>query len=649
MIKSYIITLILLSCLMTAGAHVKLPVIFQDHMVLQRDKPCRVWGWADAGEKICVSVNGHSRQTVAGPEKSWLVTLPAQKAGGPYDIVISGKNRIILKDILLGDVWICGGQSNMQFKVQEIGGQTDTLKGNDRIRIFTATIGSDYVAQNDLKGGVWNTATAEAIKSFSAVGYFFGEHLEQQLKVPIGLISSNLGATSIETWMSPEAIRPFPQFTSYYSRYLAPQKSFREISEVFAEIKSDWEQQYYMKDDPGLLEKWFLPVTGFSDWKEMELPGNWEQKGLVDYDGSVWFQRSFDLPGEGADTAFMINLGKADDYSITWVNGHQVGETYGNQNAAVFRLPHSILKKKDNCLVVRVFDAGGAGGLYNMFWDMRLAGKWRYKTGRRIDARSFIKPFVINADVFTAPSNLYNANIAPLKTLAVKGFIWYQGEANTARAAEYKSLLPAFIKDWRKQFGQGDLPFLMVQLANYGAASPTPAESEWAELREAQASALTLPATGIAAAIDIGEANNIHPHNKQDVGKRLALAALKKAYGINSIHLSPAYHHHAIDSGRVVIHFGSGAEVQTRDPHGYVKGFSIAGPDRKFYWAQAYVRRNTIVVYHPGIKTPVAVRYAWANNPGTLDLYNPQGLPVLPFRTDNWEGVTGGTVFELAD
>ena len=295
-------------------------------------------------------------------------------------------------------------------------------------------------------------------------------------------------------------------------------------------MKPAWEKEVYLANDPGITEEWYKPSTDITTWQDVDVPGYWANNELKDFSGSVWMRRTFDLPEGYKEKSFRISLGQVDDYDIAWVNGHKVGETFGNYNWRNYDVPDSFLQPKNNVVVVRVFNAGNKGGMYNMFWDPRLAGKWKYKTGSKINPTSFKKPVVVNNYVFGTPALLYNGCIAPITNLAIKGAIWYQGESNADRAVEYRTLFPAFIKDWRKQFKQDSLPFLFVQLANYMKEAEKPVNSNWAELRDAQSSALALPNTGMASAIDIGDANDIHPKNKKDVGVRLALAALKNIY-----------------------------------------------------------------------------------------------------------------------
>lgn len=646
--KKTCFTLLLMNLFFTSAyADIRLHNIFQSNMVLQREMPCKIWGWAGKGEQITLTLEGIAYKTTAAKDGKWMIILPSHAAGGPFDISVKGNNTIELKNVLFGDIWLCGGQSNMQFRVSEIGYKEADAKrdNNNNIRLFTAGLAIDYVPQDTLSGGQWKICDTNSIQEFSAVAFFFGRHLQENLQVPVGLISDNLGATSVETWMSAGALEPFPQFKDYYDLYLAPGKSFKEINEAFEKIKPAWEKTYYCANDPGMDQKWFEPATDISDWKEIDVPGYWDNDELKDFDGSVWMRRTFDLPAGYNQKSFRISLGQLDDYDITWVNGHKIGETFGNYNWRNYDVPDSLLKPANNTLVVRVFDAGNKGGIYNMFWDPRLAGKWKYKKGAVISA-DFKKPLVVNNYIFGTPALLYNGCIAPLTNLLIKGVIWYQGEGNADRAQEYRSLFPAFIKDWRKQFKQDSLPFLFVQLANYMAEPKQPGNSEWAELRDAQASALSLPNTGMATAIDIGDANDIHPKNKKDVGVRLALSALKNIYHVDTAYSSAVYDRMEIKNDSIVISFKENPALISKDKYGYITGFAITGKDNIFHWAQAYISNNNIVVYSRAVTSPVAVRYAWADNPGTLNLYTDKGLPVVPFRTDDLPLSTTGKTFE---
>jgi len=636
-----------------ARADVSLPKIFTDNMVLQRDAPIAVWGWASAGEQVSVALNGKAASIKADKHGKWLVKLPSMMAGGPYTLSVEGKNKITLSNVLIGDVWICSGQSNMQWMVNQTNFQlTDTAFVRQApIRLFTVYVDTDYMPREDIKGGTgWQTLSVDNINRFSAVAFHFGRYLEQQLHVPIGLVSDNLGATSIETWMSNEALMTFPQFKKVIGDDVARGKSFAQLNADFGKMKPEWYKKFYYKGI-GIAQAWYKTETDVSDWKPIEASGNtWENEpDLKDHDGEVWFRTTFDVPEADRGKDYYIALAQIDDYDIAWVNGVQVGEGYGKHNHHGYTVKADLLKPTGNVLVVRVFDVGGIGGFTtNPFWTGAvMKGKWLYKKGTAIDPARFPKPIVPSATPFSSPSVLYNGSIAPLTKLSIKGAIWYQGEANADRSEEYRALFPAMIRDWRKQWGQGDFPFLFVQLANYYEESPEPVDSPWAELREAQAMALTLPNTGMATAIDVGEAADIHPKNKLEVGNRLGIAAMKVAYHRDVVYSGPSFKAYQVQDNKIIVSYDHAqGGLVSRDKYGYVTGFQLAGVDKKFHWAKAAIDGDRVVVSCDQVSNPVAIRYAWDNNPGKLTLYNHAGLPAVPFRTDDWPGATTGKVFQ---
>jgi sialate O-acetylesterase len=647
----------LVVCVLMISSHVsrseiRLPKVFASNMVLQRDKPIHFWGWGSPGEEVEVKLNGRSVTVKTDKSGKWSCELPEMQAGGPYDVIISGSNKISLTNVLIGDVWICGGQSNMQWRVDQTGyEEKDTVFINRApIRLFTVNIDMDYTPHDDVKSNGWKTLNSQTINEFSAVAYHFGKSVYTELKVPIGLISDNLGATAVETWMSNESLMAFPQFASELQPIVKENKSFAELTAAFEKTKDAWYKKYYYKGI-GIDQQWFKPETNVSEWKPIKASGNtWENEpDLKDHDGEVWFRTTFDLPENYNQESFHIGLSQIDDYDIAWVNGIKTGETFGKHNHRGYTVPTSALQPKGNVLVVRVFDIGGIGGFTTSpFWGSKiLQGDWLYKKGSPIDASKFPEPKLPNATPFSSPGVLYNGNIAPLTNFRIKGAIWYQGESNVDRAYEYRELFPAMIRDWRKHWNQGEFPFLFVQLANHYEESGTPGESNWAELREAQTMTLALPNTGMATAIDIGETLDIHPKNKQDVGRRLALSALKVAYAKKNSSSGPVYKSIRVENDRIVVEYNlDGSSLVTKDKYGYVRGFQAAGDDRKFYWAQARIDGNTVVVTCDAVKKPVAVRYAWSNNPGALDLYNKEGLPAVPFRSDTWKGITADIVFK---
>ena len=637
-----------LAAIQPAYTKVRLHQLFGSHMVLQRDVEVPVWGWAAPGEAVRLSIGGHTLATRADASGNWKALLPPTPAGGPYTLIVEAENMLKLEDVLFGEVWLCGGQSNMQYTLGMLNYQeADSARANNAmLRMFNVAVDLDYLPKENIKGGQWQPATPENIRNFSGTAYFFGQYLQEHLGVPVGLISSNLGATTIETWMSVGALSAFPQFAPIVEEIRSLNKNFAQLEAELKVYRESWDEQYYLKG-PGIEQNWQNPETDISDWKDISIPNFWEWAGLEGHDGAVWFRKEFDLPQGFQGDTFNIALNQIDDYDIAWVNGHKVGESFGNRNWRNYFFPASILKPVGNVLVVRVFDIGGLGGLYtSAFWgNPILNGKWKFKPGLKIDASSFPTPAVPNGSFFTHPALLYNGSIAPLMPYAIKGAIWYQGESNAldGRSEEYQELLPAMIRDWRAQWGQGDFPFLVVQLANYLEEALKPGPSTWAELREAQMKALEEPNTAIATAIDIGDAYDIHPKNKWDLGYRLSLAARKMAYGEDVVYAGPVYESMTVEGDKVRISFSSvGGGLITKDKYGYVRGFAIAGADKQFHWAKAYLEGNSVVVYHPEVTDPVAVRYAWADNPGPLGLCNKEGLPALPFRTDYWKLSTAG-------
>ncbi len=641
---------LILSCPNYSHAKVKLPRIFNQNMVLQRSQPIVVWGWADAGEHITLGFHRQNRQVRANSTGHWSVTFDSEEAGGPYQLSVSATNEITLDNILVGDVWLCSGQSNMQWQIHQTPyRETDTAWiSQNQIRLFTVHIDTDYLPREDLLGGTWENLSAESIHHFSAVAYHFGKTLHDSLSVPIGLISSNLGATSIETWMSNEALMSFEQFRPEIEPILEAGKNFAQIRSAQKEILPKWKKEFYCKG-PGIQGKWYHPDLNDSSWMDFTGPGIWEEHGLSDHDGAVWFRNTFNLPADFVADSFSIALSQLDDYDITWVNGHKIGSTFGRHNHRNYKFPTAICQPQGNQIAVRIFDIGGKGGFTtDAFWTSPLVrSKWKMKKGLVIDKNKIPPLPVVNVTPFSSPAVLFNANIAPLRRFQLKGFVWYQGEANTSRAVEYGDLFPALINDWRKQWQKPDLPFLFVQLANYRSEDLVPKASAWAELREAQAHALRLNNTGCAVAIDIGEADDIHPRNKFEVGRRLALAGLKIAYDKDLIYRGPTYHSSFVSGNKIIVTMEcDGSTLRSNNKYGYVPGFAIAGPDRKFKWARAEIADQKIHVWSPTISEPVAVRYGWSDNPGLLDLSNQEGLPAAPFRTDDWPLSTSGLVYD---
>lgn len=621
--------------------------LFADHMVLQQKKLIPVWGWGNPGEAVRVTFLGKTYRAKTDRTGKWMLNLDPASAGGPFEMTIAGpKNQTVLKDILIGEVWVCSGQSNMEWAVrvsanakEEIAAANDPL-----IRHFAVPRAMSTQPLKEISGGAWEVCSPETVGEFTAVGYFFARQLREKLQVPIGLVNTTWGGTVAETWVSPEAIRTMSAFANAvkamenFNEKAFAQQQREAMAKLIGEIPE--------KDTgfQGDNSPWAQPGFDDSAWKEMALPSPWEQKGLENLDGILWFRLTLELTAQQAETASTLHLGPVDDADITWVNGTKVGETSGYNIARKYALPKGLLKAGKNTLVVRVIDTGGFGGftgkegtmlLETSVGDIDLGGNWKYKVGQANISTGLSGPNSL-------PSLLYNAMIHPLLPFAMQGVIWYQGESNTGRAYQYRELFPLLIRDWRKQWRQGEFPFYWVQLANFMQPTAQPSDSEWAELREAQTLTGSLPFTGQAVIIDIGEADDIHPRNKQDVGYRLALQALMKAYGLDLLADSPMFSGMEKEGGVIKLrfdHVGDGLVV--KDKYGYLKGFAIAGADRKFHWAKAtLIGPNEIWVSADAVPDPVAVRYAWGHNPDDVNIYSSVGLPMCPFRTDDWPIIT---------
>ena len=642
-------------------ATVRLPALVGSHMVLQRERPVPVWGWAAPGEKVSVTFQSKTYPATA-PDATgrWQATLPATPAGGPYTLTIKGQNTLEVDDVLFGDVWLASGQSNMQFKVKDSnpGGYQPVQNADQEIaaanwpsiRAFTVAQTVAYRPQAEVAGSGWLVCSPATVAQFSAVAYFFGRDLYQHYHVPIGLLISSWGGTPAEAWTSAEGLRALPEFGPRVASFAQRTTSLADDQRAF-----DAQQRAVFQNlrahDRGYLpggRTWASPDFDARAWPTMPVPGLWEsQPGLASYDGVVWLRKEIDLPASLAGQPLTLALGKIDDADSTWVNGVRVGATNGYDRPRTYQVPAGLLRPGRNVLAVRVLDTGGGGGiagepatlaLSGAGRTISLAGPWQYQVG--LDPKALPVPPVAGG-ASNAPTALYNGMIAPLQPVALKGVIWYQGESNADRAEQYRALFPALITDWRRHWG-AELPFLFVQLAGFQPTRPEPAPSAWAELREAQAQTLALPRTGMATAIDIGEAADIHPHNKQEVGRRLALAARRVAYADNAVVFSgPTYASMAAAGPAIKLKFSNlGAGLAAKDGAA-LQGFAVAGADRQFHWATARLVGNEVVVESAQVPAPVAVRYDWADTP-TGNLYNKDGLPAVPFRTDTWPGLTAG-------
>ncbi len=643
-IAGYILTVLFTLVAEESFAQIRLPQIVRDSMILQRDTNINVWGWANVNEKVTVSFNNKKYKTKAGADGKWKIVLPPMKAGGPYNMILSGKNIITLKGILIGDVWFCSGQSNMvhQMNIHDVTYANEISTANfPEIRQFLIpTLTSLEGPKNNLPTGFWKPAVGEAVRPFSAVAYFFAKKIYEKYHVPIGIINASVGGTPIEAWTSEAGLKDFPTLFSTIQKNKDTAYINRLAGSAFA---ANANRQPMPPQDKGLTgpQQWYTMNYEPKGWKRIAVPGYWEDQGIKDLNGVVWYRKEIEVPAAMLGKPAKVFLGRIVDADVLYINGKQVGNTSYMYPQRRYTVPADVLKAGKNIVVVKVTNNAGKGGFvsdkpYCLFAGndtIDLKGYWQYKVGEVF----LPKPGVDAGGGISAPNQptaLYNAMVAPVINYSIKGIVWYQGESNAGRAAEYAKLQPAQIIDWRNKWQQGNIPFLFVQLPNYMDANYVPSQSQWAELREAQLKALSVPNTGMAVAIDLGEWNDIHPDNKKDVGERLALIAEKIAYGENIVYSGPIFQSATIDGNKITLSFtNTGSGLVTND--GEEPGeFAISGADKKFVWAKAKIEGDKVIVWSDDVTTPMHLRYAWADNPVNPNLYNREGLPASPFRTD---------------
>ncbi|MEM1326305.1 MAG: sialate O-acetylesterase [Bacteroidota bacterium] len=629
----------------TVAAQLSVASTFTDNAVLQRDQTVPIWGWTTSTDEVNVAFDGKTYTAQPDDNGYWITQLPPTSVGAPHTILITqAQEQIELSNILFGDVWVCSGQSNMEWTLDNSMNADLEKKNIDDTQIRHIKVQRTFsdLPSDTLVAGAWEVADTETIGNFTAVGYFFAKELRKEVGVPIGLLNTSWGGSRIEAWMSGESLGyedvKSAAEINYNRRKKLAEKKRAELKSMLGELP---------EKDGGLQgENAYWAQNKYDDklWKTMKLPTLWEGVGLEGLDGIVWFRKRIELSPKEARQGIVLHLGRIDDSDITWVNGQEVGRTEQKYNEArVYEVPPYVLSAGENIITVRVDDTGGGGGLYglaegNMHYTIKgeeeqkmLESEWKYKVGQ-----AYVETLG-NSSPHHTPMLLYNKMIHPILNFPIKGVIWYQGESNTGEARQYKDLFADMIVDWRERWQVGEFPFLWVQLANFMQADDQPKESGWAMLRESQSATLQLPNTAQAVIIDIGEADDIHPRNKHDVGYRLALGARRVAYGESNLVASgPVYKSMKRKGKKIVLTFeevGEGLMAK----NGELQEFAIAGADKQFVWAKAEIKgKNQVVVWSESIKKPVAVRYAWGNNPDEANLYNVKHLPASPFRTDDW-------------
>ncbi len=640
-------------------AQVKLIPLFSDNMVLQQQTQAPIWGETKPGKTVEVTTSwDKEKYTVTADAKGkWMVKVATPEAGGPYSIVISDGKKVTLDNVLIGEVWLCSGQSNMEMPVegwgkvknyeQEI---ADANYPNIRFLQVTDNTSPQPLAEMQARNDGWMVCSPETVKEFSATGYFFGRDLNHYRNVPVGLIDSSWGGTIIEAWTSEEALSTIPEMMDNIADVKSMPLTNEERQEKYRRDMETWADVFAQTDKGFSNGKavWADLACNDASWGTMNFPGGMDNQGLGAFDGVVWFRKVVEIPASWEGKELQLNLGMIDDNDFTYFNGVCVGHTEGPGVMREYTVPKDLVKGGKAVIAVRLLDTGGLGGINGAPEQLvlqrskkdkiSLTGQWKYKVSLSLEKLPALPINTVNQP--NMASVLFNAMIHPLVPFAIKGAIWYQGESNSDRAFQYRDLMPLMIADWRKQWGY-EFPFYMVQLANYMAPQTQPEESAWAELRDAQYNTLHLRNTGMAVIIDIGEAGDIHPKNKQEVGHRLALAARAQTYGETISYSGPLYKGYRIEGNKIRIFFKHANGCLKARNGGALKGFTIAGTDHKFYAATAEIDGNSIVVYAPEVAYPLAVRYAWANNPD-CNLVGEDNLPASPFRTDDWAGITFG-------
>ncbi|MCI4566362.1 sialate O-acetylesterase [Lysobacter sp. CFH 32150] len=620
-----------------AQAKVTLPLMFSDGAVVQRDRPLPVWGWATPGAKIEVAFDGRSAKVTADRDGAWRVELPAHAAGGPFVLNVreGDGDTVAVRDVLVGDVWLASGQSNMEWPVEQAqDAEQEIARANDsRIRHFKVPRSWSSKPEARLTGGQWRAASPQTVGQFSAVAYYFARELRANSDVPIGIVDSTWGGSSIEAWMDASSQGVDAATTA---------AKLRDVRAADDRALASTRQRMARWPEGADDASWKDVDVDDRDWDAMPVPGLWETSGYTGMDGVAWYRTTFELSAEEAAAGVVLGLGMIDDSDEAWVNGQPVGGLKNRWNTPrEYRIAPQALRKGINHLAVRVTDTGGGGGIHG---DAGLVYVHPQGAARRALPASWkFRPATVTVamqdDKNQIATLLFNQMIHPLQPYPLRGVIWYQGEANASAelAYRYRDQFATMIRAWRNDWTQPELPFLWAQLANFRSGGDTATHSPWAMLRESQSRALALPATAQVVTIDIGNPTDIHPLNKQEVGRRLALAARHVTYGESLVHSGPVYRTAKFGRGSVRIKFDMQGSALTTRGNQAVQGFEVAGDDHHFHPAIAVIKGNRVVVSSDAVARPRAVRYAWSDNPEQANLANREGLPASPFRTDDWQ------------
>ncbi len=625
----------------SAFADIRLPHLVSDGMVLQRGENLNIWGWADPGETVTATLASKTAVATTGPDGRWRATLPAMEAGGPYTLRLQGKNEVVVHDVLLGDVWFCSGQSNMvhMLNIHDVIYAKEIVEADyPHVRQFLVPTATDLLRpQADVTGGSWEQAVGDNVRAFSVVAYFFALQIHKSQRVPVGIINASVGGTPIEAWTSEAGLTPFPVVMNTIQRnkdtaYVHATNKAAALANApapYTDLGMAGEPRWFDMDK-------VLPMGG---WRTINVPGYWEDQGIHDLNGIVWYRKEVDIPASMVGKPARIFLGRIVDADELYINGRKIGNTTYMYPQRRYHIAGDVLKAGRNVFVVRVTNHNGKGGFvpdkpYCVFAGsdtVDLKGTWHYKVGA-VFAPITQRDRIPSIPIQNQPAALFNAMAAPVTDYALKGVLWYQGESNVAQPEVYADRMRALIADWRSKWNKPALPFLYVQLPGFMEYNYLPTESRWAEMREAQRQTLSVPHTAMAVAIDLGEWNDIHPERKKEVGERLALLAEQMVYNHDIVATGPLYRAYRKDGNKITLSFdGVGSGLKAHDG-GPLAEFSVAGPDGEFVWAQAEIAGDEVVVWNDSVPNPKYVRYAWADNPVNPNLYNKEGLPASPFE-----------------
>uniref|UniRef100_UPI003783841A GDSL-type esterase/lipase family protein n=1 Tax=Prosthecobacter sp. TaxID=1965333 RepID=UPI003783841A len=664
--KPRLIALLLAPLAVLHAAELRLPSIFSDHMVLQCAKAVPVWGWANVGEQIVVEFAGKTKSSTANADGKWMVKLDALEASATArELIVKSLTRsssLKIADVIVGEVWAGGGQSNMEFDMKAITSAAAEIEAsaNPTLRQFHVLKNPAARAPVDDVQGYWTVARPGTTEDFIAAGYYFAKSIQRELKTPVGLIKVCWGGSKVEPWISPASLASVPELAS-------GAKNMDAMSECNKSAFREWLKRTQREDRTSGDVLRFLggPVSTDDGWVAVKDSGPVSDPSLPKF-GAFWFRKEVSLSARQTGAAQVLQFGPTAQFDRVYWNGTLIGERpvdsfTGLISVRHYLIPPALLKEGVNQLAVRLFAPAEPPGFswFPSVGTTKMLGGWMAKAEYALplldDAGKKAVPPLTGQHVL--PGRLFNGMVHPLLPYAIRGVLWYQGESNTGNASLYRTSFPLLIQDWRQHWQQGDFPFYFCQLANYRPKTNQPGESVWAELREAQAKTLSVPNTGMAVLIDTGESEDIHPQTKQIAGERLAKIALAKTYGREVVHSGPVYASMKIEGSAIRLSFdqlggglvakevpatydvmrkaGKTAPLVRNSPQSQLEGFAICGADKQWVWAEAKIEGDTVLVSSSQVLTPIAVRYGWADNP-TCNLYNQAGLPAPPFRTDDF-------------